>query len=235
MPSEDLIGRLAGYLVIGLSASGGRCHRDRDANGGYRREEHFAPEMQRVSLRLPCAECLGSGLSSSKTSSGISCRSLSPMRMIPTASFPPITATILERPIMQLSEYFERTKGVGVLATTDLSGQVNQAIYAAPYFPKPDDDGTCALIMTNRLSHNNVFHNPSAAYLFLESGDGYVGKRLSLTVIEEESDPEKIKEVRRHYSPPVAEEEGKYLVYFHVEGVRPLVGNAQHSCTCCGK
>ena len=31
---------------------------------------------------------------------------------------------------MKLSQYFEQAKGVGVLATTDASGQVNQAIYA---------------------------------------------------------------------------------------------------------
>ena len=126
---------------------------------------------------------------------------------------------------MRLSEYFERTRGIGVLATTDMSGQVNQALYAAPYFPSREDDATCAFIMTNRLSHDNVHRNPSAAYLFMENADGCTGKRLSLTVIEEESDPEKIKEVRRHYSPPVAEDEGKYLVYFHIEGVRSLIGN----------
>ena len=35
---------------------------------------------------------------------------------------------------MKLSEYFENAKGIGVLATTDLAGQVNQAIYAKPLF-----------------------------------------------------------------------------------------------------
>ena len=29
---------------------------------------------------------------------------------------------------MKLNDYFEKAKGVGVLATTDLAGQVNQAI-----------------------------------------------------------------------------------------------------------
>ena len=126
---------------------------------------------------------------------------------------------------MTLSEYFEKAKGFGVLATTDAAGQVNQAIYAKPYFLDKDDDSTCSFIMTRRLSHDNVWHNPSAAYLFIEEGTDFGGKRLSLTAISEETDPEKIKEARRRYAPPISEEESKYLVHFHVEGVRPLLGN----------
>ena len=92
---------------------------------------------------------------------------------------------------MKLNEYFEKTQGIGVLATTDASGQVNQAIYSRPHFPDDDDDETCSFIMSNRLSHDNVGHNPSASYLFIETGEGYVGKRLSLTVNEEETDPKR--------------------------------------------
>jgi hypothetical protein len=126
---------------------------------------------------------------------------------------------------MKLSEYFEKTQGMGVLATTDAAGQVNQAIYGRPHFPDDDDNETCSFIMSNRLSHDNVRHNPSAAYLFIEKGEDYVGKRLWLTVIGEETDPEKIKAVRRRNIPTISEEEGKYLVQFHIEAVRPLIGN----------
>ena len=62
---------------------------------------------------------------------------------------------------MKLSEYFEKIKGVGVLATTDASGQVNQALYAKPQFLDEDDDGTCSFIIAERLSHDNVWHNPA--------------------------------------------------------------------------
>ena len=126
---------------------------------------------------------------------------------------------------MKLSEYFEKTQGIGVLLPTDASGQVNQAIYGRPHFLNDDEDGTCSFIMSNRLSHDNVKHNPSAAYLFIEKCEGYVGKRLSLTVIGEETDPEKIKAVRHRNIPTISEEEGKYLVQFHIEGVRSLIGN----------
>jgi hypothetical protein len=125
----------------------------------------------------------------------------------------------------KLSEYFEKAQGIGVLATTDASGQVNQAIYGRPHFPDANDDETCSFIMSNRLSHDNVKHNPSAAYLFIEKGEGYIGRRLSLSVIGEEADPEQIKAIRRRNIPTISEEEGKYLVRFQIEGVRSLIGN----------
>jgi hypothetical protein len=126
---------------------------------------------------------------------------------------------------MKLSEYFEKTQGIGVLATTDASGQVNQAIYGRPHFLDGNDDGTCSFIMSNRLSHDNVNRNPSASYLFIEEGKGYLGKRLSLTVVGDETDPEKIKAIRHRNIPTISEEEGKHLVHFHIEGVRSLIGN----------
>jgi hypothetical protein len=126
---------------------------------------------------------------------------------------------------MNLSKYFEDAKGFGVLATTDASGQVNQAIYAKPCFLDEDDDTTCSFVMANRLSHDNLLHNPSAAYLFIEQGSGFAGKRLSLTAIGDETDPEKIETVRRRCTPPIRDAESKFLVHFHIEGVRPLIGN----------
>jgi hypothetical protein len=127
---------------------------------------------------------------------------------------------------MKLSEYFEQATGVGVLATADANGTVNVAIYARPHFLDEDDDGTCAFIMGDRASHDNVRQNPSAAYLFIETGEEYLGKRLSLTMIQEETDPEKIKAIRRRAIPRISEQEGKnkFLVHFRIDGVRPLIG-----------
>jgi hypothetical protein len=125
---------------------------------------------------------------------------------------------------MNLSEYFQKNRGIGVLATTDAGGQVNQAVYSRPFF-LDGDDNTCSFLMSNRLSHDNVGHNPSASYLFLEEGKEFIGKRLSLTYLAEESSPEKIKEVHHRNLPPISEEESKYLVHFHIEGVRPLIGS----------
>ena len=35
---------------------------------------------------------------------------------------------------MNLSDYFDNTKGCGVLATADSAGKVNAAVYARPHF-----------------------------------------------------------------------------------------------------
>ncbi len=125
---------------------------------------------------------------------------------------------------MELREYFENTKGIGVLATTDAQGKVNQAIYGRPHFL--DDLGTCSFIMSNRLSHENMQQNPSASYLFIAEGEGYIGKRLSLTIIGEETDPKEIEAACRRNTPAISKAQGKYLVHFHVEAIRPLVGTA---------
>jgi hypothetical protein len=100
------------------------------------------------------------------------------------------------------------------------------AVYARPHFLNQDDDGTCAFIMSDRLSHDNVKQNRNAAYLFIEEAEGYVGKRLSLTMIREETDPNKISAIRRRTVPKISKEEGKtkYLVHFRIDGIRPLIG-----------
>jgi len=126
---------------------------------------------------------------------------------------------------MKLREYFEQATGVGVLATADAKGKVNVAIFARPHF-LDKDEGTCAFIMGDRASHDNVRQNPSAAYLFIETGEEYLGKRLSLTMIREETDPEKIKAIRRRNIPRISEQEGRitHLVHFRIDGIRPLIG-----------
>ena len=125
---------------------------------------------------------------------------------------------------MKLGEYFEKKKGRGVIATADSEGRVGVAIYARPHFI---DDKTVVFIMADRLMHKNVQSNPHAAYLFLESGDKYVGKRLYLTKIKEEKDTDLIDKIRRRESCPAYDRYGdktKYLVYFHVDKVLPLIG-----------
>jgi hypothetical protein len=126
---------------------------------------------------------------------------------------------------MKLSEYFENVKGKGVLATSDSTGNVNAAVYARPHFM---DEETVAFIMAERLSHENLMSNPHAAYLFMERGDKYVGKRLTLTMIKEEKNNELIDTLRRrhHYIPhDEYYRENKYLVTFRIDKVLPLIGS----------
>ena len=133
-------------------------------------------------------------------------------------------ATIWSKVKMELQDYFENTEGTGILATADTDGKVDVAIYARPHVFEAD---TIGLIMRDRLSHRNLQTNPYAAYMFIEKGKGYQGKRLYLQKTREDTDPEVIEEIRRkpkrEYSD--SSDEGTYLVYFRVERVRPLVGD----------
>ncbi len=125
-----------------------------------------------------------------------------------------------------MKEYFENAQGIGVLATADADGKVDVAIYAHPRFLNDHDDNTVSFIMNDRLSHANIMANPKAAYLFIEEGDEYVGKRLSLTKVGQEDDQEKIKALRRRNLPDdYYEDKTQYLVHFRIDGARPLVGD----------
>ena len=121
-----------------------------------------------------------------------------------------------------LEEYFENKKGIGVLSTASGEGKVNAAVYARPHFM---EDGTVAVIMRDRLSHANLQSNPYAAYLFIEEKPGYKGKRLYLQKLHEEESSELIAELqRRKYKSDALPGESRFLVYFKIEKVLPLVG-----------
>jgi hypothetical protein len=125
---------------------------------------------------------------------------------------------------MDLSEYFESSKGRGVLATADKSGAVGIAVYSRPHFM---EDGTLAFIMADRLSHKNLGSNPQAAYLFMEEGPRYKGKRLFLTQLREEKNSELIAKLRRRKGYTIPDEEKDkpmFLVYFQIDKVLPLIG-----------
>ena len=122
---------------------------------------------------------------------------------------------------MNQSEYFENTAGTGVLATADIEGNVDVAIYAKPHVI---DENTIAFIMNERLSYQNITSNPKAAYLFLEDCPGYKGKRLYLTKIKEETDKALIDSMRRKSDKHQAVDSNKHLVYFSVDKIRALVG-----------
>jgi hypothetical protein len=121
---------------------------------------------------------------------------------------------------MDLEQYFNNTKGLGVLSTADSSGKVNAAVYARPHFM---EEGTLVFIMRDRLTHANLQSNPHAVYLFKEDGPGYTGKRLYLDKVKEDQNPELIKSLRRRkYSEETLEE--RFLVFFRLDKELPLLG-----------
>jgi hypothetical protein len=126
--------------------------------------------------------------------------------------------------VMKLSEYFERAKGRGVMATSDSKGRVGTAVYGRPHFL---NEKTVAFIMADRLMHKNLQSNPYASYLFMESKERYVGKRLYMTKIKEENDRSLIDKIRRKEGCPVYKvykDQIKYLIYFRIDKVLPLIG-----------
>jgi hypothetical protein len=122
---------------------------------------------------------------------------------------------------MNLKEYFQSVKGRGVLATADADGKVDAAMYATPHCI---DEENIAFIMRDRLTHHNLQSNPHAAYLFMEAGDTFKGKRLFLTKTREEEDSELLYSLRRKKYPG-DENESKFLVFFQIDKVLPLIGD----------
>ena len=131
---------------------------------------------------------------------------------------------------MTLEEYFNGVAGKGIMSTADNDGKVDAAIYSTPHIL---DDGTLAFIMRNHLTHHNIGSNPYAAYLFIEDGPHYKGIRLFLKKVREDTDPELIaKMTRRHLSPEQDKAKGpKFLVYFSLEKILPLIGSGDPEIT----
>ncbi len=127
----------------------------------------------------------------------------------------------IEEAYMDLKQYFEDTKGIGILATADAEGKVDAAVYARPNIM---EDDSLAFIMRDRLTHHNLQSNPYATYLFVEKGPGYKGKRLFLKKEREEQDTELLASLRkRQYLNE--KEESKFLVFFKIEKELPLIGD----------
>ena len=128
---------------------------------------------------------------------------------------------------MDLKNYFENIKGRGILATANADGKVDAAVFARPHVM---DKETVAFIMPDRLTHHNLQTNNHAAYLFMEDGPGYKGVRVFVSKIREEQDTDLLHSLRRrkYASQKEAEEEARFLVFFRVDKILPLIGAGDH-------
>jgi hypothetical protein len=126
---------------------------------------------------------------------------------------------------MDLKQYFENNKGVGVMATADADGRVDAAIYARPHFM---EDGMLAFIMRDRLTHHNLQSNPRATFLFKQDGPGYKGKRLFMTKVREEQNTELVRSLKRRQYPD-DEQEMRFLVFFKLDQELPLIGSGDEA------
>jgi hypothetical protein len=126
---------------------------------------------------------------------------------------------------MDWATYFGKTDGIGILGTADAAGAVDVAVYAKPRIIEGD---TIAFVMRPGLSHQNLRATVKAAYMFIEKGQGYEGRRLYLTKLREETDAKIIEEMRKgHKHSWHKDTDEAYLVYFRIDEVRPLVGDAE--------
>ncbi len=125
---------------------------------------------------------------------------------------------------MDLEKYFNDTFGTGVLATANLDGEVNTAVFSRPHVT---EDGKMAFIMGDKKTHANLKTNPRASYLFIEEGRGYKGKRFYLTMVSEEENDELVDQLCRRCKE--AKDTGamgtKHVVYFTIDLELPLIGS----------
>lgn len=128
---------------------------------------------------------------------------------------------------MNLSDYFAKKKGFGVISTSNDKGEVNSAVYAKPHVTGTD---SIAFIMRDRLSRANLLSNSQANYMFIEHDQGFHGVRLSLTMTGEEHNTEKINALsRRSYKDDG--EDTRSLVSFRVDRALALVGGEKIELT----
>jgi hypothetical protein len=122
---------------------------------------------------------------------------------------------------MNLDSYFENVLGVGILATSDASGNVDAAIYAKPYVI---DEKIIAFSMLEHTSYSNVMTNPNACFLFIEKGEGFKGYRFYIKQKGEETDPDNIKMLKKtHNIIDMPTDQKRHLVYFKINHIRPLI------------
>ena len=126
---------------------------------------------------------------------------------------------------MTLNEYF-KNYGTGVMATADVNGKVDAAIYSRPHIMA---DGRLAFIMRERLTYENLKTNPHAVFLFMTHSEHHQGIRLFLRKIGEDNDSELIGSMtRRSLTPEEDKAAGpKHIVYFSLEKILPLIGGKE--------
>ncbi|TYB32248.1 MAG: pyridoxamine 5'-phosphate oxidase family protein [Flexistipes sinusarabici] len=124
---------------------------------------------------------------------------------------------------MKLEQYFEKGKGIGILATADGEGRVNTALYARPHI----EDGNAVFVMRERRTYANLNENGSANYLYISDNEGFEGVRMYMTFLKDSVDPAVVDKYRRRNSPveKMLDEEKLHLVTFKIDKILSLIGD----------
>lgn len=125
---------------------------------------------------------------------------------------------------MDLKSYFHKTRGYGIISTSDSDGVVNSAVYATPHFLR---DGEVSFIARDRLTKANLDQNSWASYLFMEKENTTRGIRLRLRLVSNSSDQEVIDNLSRRKPKSKDPLEKRFLLSFKVERVIALLGGEE--------
>ena len=89
------------------------------------------------------------------------------------------------------------------------------------------DDKTVAFVMKQRNSHKNLKSHLKASYLFIEKGTSGKGIRFHMTLRNEDKNRSLIEALRKKQPCiyPKDDDSNKFLVFFEVDQIRPLVGD----------
>ena len=124
---------------------------------------------------------------------------------------------------MDLARYFNMHEGTGVLATCDIHGWVDGAVYAKPHVV---DSSTVAFVMKERLSHKNLKQTSTPVICFWNKAPD-IRIALYLTLLRMSVNQTLVQALRQKQPViyPSADDSKKFVVFFHVEQTRPLVGD----------
>lgn len=123
---------------------------------------------------------------------------------------------------MKLSEQFKHY-GIGVMATADMEGRVNTAVYARPHVM---DNTTLVWGMADGRTFRNLSENPFASYLFQSTGTGFRGVRIGLELMRTEEDGELLAQIQRVTTEIVGPGAGSrvtHAAWFRVVEIRALI------------
>lgn len=123
---------------------------------------------------------------------------------------------------MDLAKLFQE-QGFGVMATANLAGNVNTAIYARPHVI---DATTLVWGMTDGRTFHNVAVNPRASFLFKSPDPGFRGVRLYLELLRVEEEGAMLTRIRQNTDAIVGTGAGRavtHAAWFRIVETRALI------------
>ncbi len=140
----------------------------------------------------------------------------------------------------KLMDYFNQSPRLGIIATADKDGRVDEAVFGSP---RMIDEKIVVIATANNRTFANLQENPHAVFMIMdpknmepgkmESGEGILawkGIRVYLKMKEYTTSGEMLDEIRIQSAKFVGEEAAKMIhaaVTFEIYEVRPLVDFGQ--------